>query len=37
VMRFEKEIAFVIERYHRQIIGNDFVRIHLRHRQHASL
>ena len=28
VMRFEKEIAIVIERYDRQIIGNDIVRIH---------
>jgi serine/threonine-protein kinase HipA len=28
VMRFEKEIAIVIERYDRQIVGNDIVRIH---------
>ena len=28
VMRFEKEIAIVIERYDRQISGNDIVRIH---------
>jgi serine/threonine-protein kinase HipA len=28
VMRFEKEIAIVIERYDRQITGNDIVRIH---------
>lgn len=28
VMRFEKEIAIVIERYDRQFSGNEFVRIH---------
>jgi serine/threonine-protein kinase HipA len=28
VMRFEKAIAIVIERYDRQIIGNDIIRIH---------
>ena len=28
VMRFEKEIAIVVERYDRQVVGNDIVRIH---------
>ncbi|WP_271610773.1 HipA domain-containing protein, partial [Bradyrhizobium sp. CCBAU 21360] len=28
VMRFEKEIAIAVERYDRQVSGNDFIRVH---------
>ncbi|WP_433994935.1 hypothetical protein [Bradyrhizobium genosp. SA-4] len=27
-MRFEKEIAIIVERYDRQVSGNDITRIH---------